>query len=387
MKRKKLLDQDNESQILSELHSQVKPIEIGDSINQTNDINIGSDSNNNSVVMKQKKDSLFHEEMFKLAGSPEREGDKFYLSNLPSNYTSLSFTDRKKSLNSILPVHLQNDVDYKSHLNKLIRKSSYSRSSTNIMNGGGSSQNASLKGYFGGAGSTRGSSAALRYLGSFSVSSVTSSMQPPENSNVYGSVIFNKWKLEKITGSGAFGVVRSCVDIGSDTNSNSSSNSDLKKAIKIIKIDNDPEFEKRFKCEILMWSFLQHGNILQMEDFYITSDYIFVVMPFVKGGSLLDLVQAWESYKVSFKARFNKVKSFLLGIAKGLSYMHDLGMFHGDVKLENCLVDIENGDRPLLCDFGMANFFNESRRQDVPLTAMAKKLLSFETHLVQNYDV
>ncbi|GME88741.1 unnamed protein product [Ambrosiozyma monospora] len=41
MKRKKLLESDNESQILSELHSQVKPIEIGDSINQTNDINIG----------------------------------------------------------------------------------------------------------------------------------------------------------------------------------------------------------------------------------------------------------------------------------------------------------------------------------------------------------
>ncbi|KAG7856341.1 hypothetical protein KL939_003993 [Ogataea angusta] len=93
----------NEDHILDELHSKVQPISI-------------------------EKHEGAARPTSRSTGSPEREKDRLILASLPSNFLSLSFSERKRIINEALPDFLQNDKDYKNHITRLIRRNSFSAS-------------------------------------------------------------------------------------------------------------------------------------------------------------------------------------------------------------------------------------------------------------------
>lgn len=71
----------------------------------------------------------------------------------------------------------------------------------------------------------------------------------------------------------------------------------------------------------------------------------YLVMPFVEGGTLRDLMRDRGAVDITIATRL--VRS----VAEALAHAHECGVVHRDIKPENVLM---SGDQPLLSDFGIA---------------------------------
>ena len=63
----------------------------------------------------------------------------------------------------------------------------------------------------------------------------------------------------------------------------------------------------------------------------------------------------------------------MLGVAQGLSFLHQSGIVHGDIKARNVVLDTD--DVPKICDFGM------TKTSDYRTTSSALKGLGTSTHM------
>ncbi|KAJ7788428.1 kinase-like domain-containing protein [Mycena olivaceomarginata] len=94
--------------------------------------------------------------------------------------------------------------------------------------------------------------------------------------------------------------------------------------------------------EIDIWPTLRHPNIVQFLGANTLDDKPFIVMPFVPYNAK-DFLQERPTFNPLF---------ILRDISLGLEYLHSRKISHGDLKGINVLVD--NSERALLCDFGLA---------------------------------
>ncbi|KAF9027111.1 TKL/TKL-ccin protein kinase [Hymenopellis radicata] len=107
---------------------------------------------------------------------------------------------------------------------------------------------------------------------------------------------------------------------------------------------SDPKGKKRFEREIKVWDTLKNENILPFYGICTNIGWnIHMVSPWQENGDVLAYV----------KEHPNADKMFLLlGAAKGLEYLHDVGVVHGNVKCANILV-LQDGTA-CISDFGVA---------------------------------
>ena len=108
---------------------------------------------------------------------------------------------------------------------------------------------------------------------------------------------------------------------------------------------NDPNFTYRFEREAKLIANLEHPNILPVYDFGQADGYSYIVMRFVVGGTLADLLKGHP-------LPLPQACGILSKIASALDYAHSRGVIHRDVKPSNVLID-EQGNC-LLSDFGLA---------------------------------
>jgi serine/threonine protein kinase len=110
---------------------------------------------------------------------------------------------------------------------------------------------------------------------------------------------------------------------------------------------HDPTFLGRFEREAHTIAKLEHIHILPVYDYGRHEDIPYLVMRYVEGGSLSDLLRAHPTGLPLAEA----VR--LIGqIASALDYAHARGVIHRDVKPSNALLDYEGN--VLLTDFGIA---------------------------------
>ena len=96
-------------------------------------------------------------------------------------------------------------------------------------------------------------------------------------------------------------------------------------AKEIIPPDTGQEFVKTFKREVEINSQLDHDNIVK---FYgACFDPFCIVMEYVAGGSLYNWI-----YKRKVRFDDDTILSLLLGMTRGLKYLHDLKVLHRDLK-------------------------------------------------------
>jgi serine/threonine protein kinase len=90
---------------------------------------------------------------------------------------------------------------------------------------------------------------------------------------------------------------------------------------------------------------LTHPNILPMLDAGIEAGHPYLVLPFVRGGSLRHRLER------HVRLPLDEAIPLLEGVARGLNYAHERQVLHCDVKPENILVD---DGHAYLMDFGIA---------------------------------
>jgi uncharacterized protein YndB with AHSA1/START domain/predicted Ser/Thr protein kinase len=126
-------------------------------------------------------------------------------------------------------------------------------------------------------------------------------------------------------------------------------------AIKLVRPDlrTNDDSAQRFLREARSLARLQHPNIVTVFDFGKVGDLCYLVMEYVEGSNLRQLIE-----QDSIAAR--DVLDFVPQIGEALRHAHESGIVHRDVKPENILVD--GKDRVRLVDFGIALLLDPTGR-------------------------
>lgn len=119
-------------------------------------------------------------------------------------------------------------------------------------------------------------------------------------------------------------------------------------AIKVILPEHitQTDFKRRFEVEAQLVAQLEHPYIIPLYDFWQTEEGAFLVMRWLRGGSLRDLLEKQGRLTLKQAMRFYDQ------ISEALSVAHQAQVIHRDIKPDNVLID-QYGNA-YLSDFGIA---------------------------------
>lgn len=126
-------------------------------------------------------------------------------------------------------------------------------------------------------------------------------------------------------------------------------------AVKILRgeFENDEKFIRRFQREALSASNLSHPNIVEMYDFGEDHGQNYIVMEYVDGKTLKQLIKKRGHLTIT------EVIDIMYQITDGMSHAHDSYIIHRDIKPQNIMI-LENG-MVKITDFGIAMALNSSQ--------------------------
>jgi WD40 repeat protein len=125
----------------------------------------------------------------------------------------------------------------------------------------------------------------------------------------------------------------------------------------------DPAFAERFEREGRLLARLHHPNIVTVHDSGRAGDFFYLVMEFVDGVNLRQVMRA---------SRFTSQQALAIvpRICDALQYAHDEGVLHRDIKPENILLDSKG--RVKLVDFGIAKVMAQAEAAPAGAPVRAK---------------
>ncbi len=150
-----------------------------------------------------------------------------------------------------------------------------------------------------------------------------------------------RYQIKGVLGKGAMGLVYD----GHDTQL------DRRVAIKTILTRNLDEatakhYEMRFRREVRAVARLNHPNIVQVYDFGTEGELAYIVMEFIQGRELKDILDAKEGLELG------KIFTLMGELLDALDFAHEAGVIHRDVKPANVMIDAKGHAK--LADFGVA---------------------------------
>ena len=125
------------------------------------------------------------------------------------------------------------------------------------------------------------------------------------------------------------------------------------KCLDLALIDSD-EGLRQLKEEIYIMCQLDHPNIVRLEEVYESHSEIYLVQEVCKGGELFDRLDEQPDYHYTEAQCARLVKQMLSSVR----YIHNKGIIHRDLKLENFLFsELEAGSELKMIDFGLSKHF------------------------------
>lgn len=95
----------------------------------------------------------------------------------------------------------------------------------------------------------------------------------------------------------------------------------------------------------------KHPSIIRCIEFVDLEDLMFLVMEYKRGSDILKCMERQNLVTLDEE----RLHSMAVKIAEGISYLHNKGIIHRDIKSENILLSSEAEDaEPVICDFGFA---------------------------------
>jgi len=159
---------------------------------------------------------------------------------------------------------------------------------------------------------------------------------------------FDFYQIIGDIGKGSFGVVK----LGRNSITKD------KVAIKIIdkKKLNSKELEQ-VQREIAIMKSIKHPNTISLIDHFENSEYFFIIMEYIKYGSLKEFVKA--NKKLSEEVCAN----IIFQITSGLKYLNEFGIIHRDLKPDNILIDLGDYDIQVkIADFGLSKIISPEEK-------------------------
>ena len=146
-----------------------------------------------------------------------------------------------------------------------------------------------------------------------------------------------KYKVVGTVGSGGMGIVYEAVD----------ANNGRRVAIKMMTDQLRQEFElrARFEREAMIMSELSHPNIVRLYDWDKDNDQVYIVMEFLDGPRLDDLI------KTQGKLSLELTVAIFRPVLEAINYTHQKGFLRHDIKPSN--IKITSAGRVCIFDFGI----------------------------------
>ena len=128
-----------------------------------------------------------------------------------------------------------------------------------------------------------------------------------------------------------------------------------KVAIKILRGDlaSDEKFVRRFQREALSASSLSHPNIVEMYDVGEDDGIYYIIMEYVEGKTLKQLIKKRGSITLS------EAIDIMLQLTEGIAHAHDSYIIHRDLKPQNIMIKEDGSIK--VTDFGIAVALNSTQ--------------------------
>ncbi len=146
-------------------------------------------------------------------------------------------------------------------------------------------------------------------------------------------------------------------------------------AVKMIKSEYArlPRYHDRIVAEARTMAALNHPNVISCYDIITTEDHVFLIMEYIPGGlNMKDLIFRFGKLDATIVIRI------LTDVVEGLSYIHQKGFIHQDLKPDNLMIYCGTsnvaitpteifanpGNRIVISDFGIAREVHKQDKQD-----------------------
>src|SRR5215213_8713171 len=160
-----------------------------------------------------------------------------------------------------------------------------------------------------------------------------------------GGQIIGKYKLVEKLGEGGMGEVYRGINMMVER----------EVAIKFLRpeLAGQPQVVERFRSEAVTLAKLNHPNVATLYDFDRQGDSFIMVLEFVRGVTLDDVLQKRGAIPV------DQAVPIFCQVLDGIQHAHDFGIIHRDIKPANMMLT-ERGNLKVL-DFGIARILGTAR--------------------------
>lgn len=155
-------------------------------------------------------------------------------------------------------------------------------------------------------------------------------------------ILANRYELIRKIGGGGMAVVYQAYDTSLDR----------QVAIKLLREEyaDDPDFIRRFQKEAQAVARLSHQNIVNIYDFGESDGLTYLVMEYVEGSTLKDIIAQYGPLPIS------QVIDYSVQLCYGMAQAHSQQIVHKDIKPHNIMVDRNHVVK--ITDFGIAQAMN-----------------------------
>lgn len=163
-----------------------------------------------------------------------------------------------------------------------------------------------------------------------------------------GTVLDEKYQLDKIIGRGAFGAVFKATHL-------TTKREVAAKVFQPVSGNVTAEGLERFQLEAILASLVNHHNAIEVLDSGISGGIAYIIMELLNGHSLTD-----ELKKKNGRLSPKRCAEILVPICDVLTKAHSAGIVHRDIKPDNIFLHYcEEGEVIKVVDFGIAKLQNE----------------------------
>jgi Ca2+-binding EF-hand superfamily protein/tRNA A-37 threonylcarbamoyl transferase component Bud32 len=127
------------------------------------------------------------------------------------------------------------------------------------------------------------------------------------------------------------------------------------------------------RTEIAVLQLVNHPHIVHLKNVFETRSRIYIIMTLVEGGDLFQ--------RLTLRHRFDEAtaKRIIKNLLEALQYLHERGIVHRDLKLENIMMTSRDSDTDIqVADFGLSKFAAPEEIMRLPcgtLTYVAPEVL------------